>query len=67
MFRLPRLLVPPSKEHQAEFYDILALTGLVTRLAENNVAKLKYSADKWRTERHDQDYVAMELYKRNRP
>lgn len=64
MFKLPRLLVEPTRENQAELYDILALTGLVTRLAENNIAKLQHSAPRWRTERHDQDYVAMELYKR---
>jgi len=64
MLKLPRLLVEPTKENQAELYDILALTGLVTRLTENNIAKLQHSASRWRTERHDQDYVAMELYKR---
>jgi hypothetical protein len=63
---LPRLLPRPVRENQAELYDILALTGLVTRIVENNVAKLAHSKPRWRTDRHDQDYVAMELYNRKK-
>ena len=61
---LPRLLPELRPENQAELYETLAFLGLITRKAVNNIAMLEYAKPRWRTERHDQDYVAIELYNR---